>query len=357
MANIQQRLAKGGDVSYRVQVRLLGFPVQRATFKRKTDAKAWAQQVESAIREGRHLVTNEAKKHTLAALIERHLEALQPKKPHAYLKQRQLLYWWKERLGARALAHITPAVIAEQRDALLSGNIGTKKEPRYRAPPTANRYLAALSKGFSVAVREWHWLKENPVSMVQKEKESAGIVRFVSDTERAALIKACGKSPLPELELIVMLALTTGMRRSEIRMLRWPDLDMKRGTIVIQKTKNQERRAVPMVPPVLALLGKHGQVRHLHTDLVFARSDSNDTRPIDFDHAFIDAVKAAKIKNFRFHDCRHTAASYLAMSHATLAEIAAVLGHKTLAMVKRYAHLSDQHTHEVVNRMTQKYFG
>jgi len=68
-------------------------------------------------------------------------------------------------------------------------------------------------------------------------------------------------------------------------------------------------------------------------------------------------MKTAQIEDFRFHDLRHSAASYLAMNGATLAEIADVLGHKTLAMVKRYAHISEQHTSKVVARMNENIFG
>ena len=79
--------------------------------------------------------------------------------------------------------------------------------------------------------------------------------------------------------------------------------------------------------------------------------------PLWFDAWWYAALKQSGIKDFRFHDLRHTAASYLAMSGATTPEIAAVQGHKTLSMVKRYAHLSDQHTRAVIERMTRKYFG
>jgi len=355
MANIRNYKDREGRISYRAQIRLAGYPPQYATFKRKTDAKRWAVQMEAKIRDGKHIATNEAKRHTVADLVNRRLESLQFKKPHAYAKQKQLLSFWKKRLGAYALSNLTPALIAEQRDALLSENIGSVKKPQYRNPATANRYLAALSKACSVATREWHWLQDNPVLRVQKERESAGRIRYLTPDEKCALLAACAKSPLPELELIVMLALTTGMRRGEILALRWPDVDLERRSIVLHKTKNNERRAVPIVAGVLVLLGKHAQVRQLHTDLVFARD--NRDQAIDFDHAFLDAVRAAKIENFRFHDTRHTAASYLAMSGATTAEIAAVLGHKTLAMVKRYAHLSDQHTGVVVERMAKEFFG
>lgn len=355
MATIQKRQGSDGAISYRVMVRRKGFPAQNATFPRRTDAKIWARQIEGDITRGRHVTEYEARKLTVGKLVDRFLETLRLDKPHAYPKQRQILDWWKEQLGAYSLPHLTPARISEKRDALLRENIGTADKPQHRSPATANRYLAALSKACSVAVKEWRWMQDNPVLRVQKERESPGRVRYLTAEEKDALLFACGGSPMRELELIVMLALTTGMRRGEILGLRWSDMDMKRGVIVIQKTKNKECRAVPIAPQVLASLGKHAQVRHLKTDLVFPCGDKD--KPLDFDHAFINAVRSAKIGNFRFHDLRQSAASYLAMSGATTAEIAAVLGHKTLATVKRYAHLSDQHAGTVVERMTKKFFG
>jgi integrase len=348
MASIQARTGIAEDgrqrTHYRVQVRLRGFPPVSASFERRTDAKEWAKATEAAMREGRHFPQREAKRHLLRDLVERQLDSVRTRRPHDYDRQEHLLGWWRDQLGDYALAHITPALIAKHRDALLNE----------RSPATVNRYLAALSKAFSNAVKEWHWLYENPVQRVAKETEPQGRVRFLSDPERDALLSACRESALPVLHVIVLLALTTGMRRGELLGLRWPDIDLGRPLIVLNKTKNRERRSVPMVPEVAALLREHAKVRRLDSGLVFP---GNGSRPVDIDRAWYVALEKAKIKNFRFHDLRHTAASYLAMSGATTAELAAVLGHKTLAMVKRYAHLSDQHTGAVLQRMTQKYFG
>lgn len=355
MANIQKRTGKGKETTYRVQIRLRGFPTESATFERLTDAKAWAAQTETAIRDHKHFPQREAQRHTLNDLARRYLEAVERKKPDAHAKQKQIMGWWQKQLGDYALAIITPAMIAEKRDLLLSENIGTDEEPRHRSPPTANRYLAALSKAMSDAAREWNWLRENPVRRVTKETESQGRVRYLSDDERTRLLKACRESNLPELELIVQLAITTGMRKGEILGLRWPDIDLARAQAVLHKTKNRERRGASIVPHVLALLKDHAKVRRLDTDLVFPQPSKN--KPVIVDARFREAVAKAKIKDFHFHDLRHTAASYLAMSGATVPEIAAILGHKTLAMVKRYSHLSEAHTSAVVERMSKKFFG
>jgi integrase len=137
--------------------------------------------------------------------------------------------------------------------------------------------------------------------------------------------------------------------------LRWPDVDLKRGTLTFHETKNGERRAVPLTGQALVLLQQEAKVRRLDTALVFP--DATGRKPYGIREAFEGAVERAGIVDLRFHDLRHTTASYLAMSGASLAEIAEVLGHKTLAMVKRYAHLSEAYTRGVVERMNRAVFG
>lgn len=293
----------------------------------------------------RYFPQHEAERRTLADLVERQLETVKVDRPHYYEHQRALLGWWREKLGAYTLATITPDLIGRHRDQLQS------KEGM--SPATVNRYLSALSRAFTNAVTEWHWLSDNPMRRVSKKPEPRGRVRYLSDDERTAILRACRDSEYKPLYLIVLFALTTGMRRGELMGLRWQDIDLERRVSVLHNTKNGDRRSVPIVPEVAERLREHGKVRRLDSDLVFA-SEGRD--PVWFDKFWYRALKAAKIKDFRFHDLRHSCASYLAMSGATTAEIAAVLGHRTLQMVKRYAHLSDQHTGAVVERMTRKYF-
>ncbi len=332
--------------SYRVQIRRRGFPPVTQTFERRTDAAKWKRQTEADIERGLRFPQHEAERHTLADLVERQLEHVKLHRAHDYERQRAILGWWKETRGALTLAAIAmkPAVLADARDELLTMGLG---------PGTVNRYLAALSKAFSNAVKEWHWLRDNPLRNISKPEEPRGRVRYLDDEERRRLLEACRKSEYRQLYLIVLFALTTGMRRGELLGLRWQDVDLERRVAVLHNTKNGDRRSVPVLPEVAELLREHGKVRRLDNDLIFA-SDGQDA--VWFDKFWYRALSDAKIKDFRFHDLRHTAASYLAMSGATTAEIAAVLGHRTLQMVKRYAHLSDQHTGAVIERMARKYF-
>ena len=363
MPSIRKRTNKDGSNSFRVDVRLKGFPPQRATFSRLTDARKWGQQTEAAIRENRYFKTAESRKHTFADLVDRYIKDVIPTKPDWAKAQESQLNWWKDKLGDYVLGDITPARIIECRDELLNGNT---KRGRQREPATVVRYLSALSHAFTIAVNEWGWLDDNPMRKVKKPKESRGRVRFLSDDEivggkliegeRTRLLKACENSRNKLLYPIVVLALSTGMRLGEIMNLQWRNVGIKDRAIIINETKNGERRKVPLVGKALSLLIDLAKVRDIKTLLLFP-SKKNKDKPIDLRKPWLKALEEAGVEDFRFHDLRHSAASYLAMNGASSAEIADVLGHKTLQMVKRYAHLSEAHTASVVTSMNEKIFG
>lgn len=353
MAVIEKRTASNGTTSYRVKVRLKGYPAQSATFERVTDAKKWVQDTESAIREGRYFKTVEAKKHTVKELIERYEKEILPRKPKSIIDQKIQLDWWKEQIGAYLLSDITPSLITEYRGKLLSEP--SKRGGLKRTDATANRYCAVLSHCFTVAYKEWEWMQENPMLRIKKLKEPRGRVRFLSDEERERLLTVCKESQSPFLYVLVVLAISTGARKMELCSLNWEDVDLKRGMIILHDTKNGERRALPLVGIAKDLMKEHYKNRNENTNLVFPAKNLID--PIDIRTPFETALARAEIKDFRWHDLRHSCASYLAMNGATLAEIAGVLGHKTLSMVKRYSHISEAHTAKVVERMNSKIFG
>lgn len=227
MASIQRRVTKSGDVNYRVQVRMKGHPPERASFKRLTDAKHWAQNTESAIREGRYFKTSASKKHTIGEAIDRyHKEVLAFRKNP--INQNKYLSYWKDTLGHYTLADATPSLIVEKRNAL----VGSKnKYGREISPVTANRYTQSLGHVFTIAMKEWEWINDNPVSKISKFKEPRGRVRFLSDKERGALLKACQHSENQHLYTIVVLALSTGARKMEILGLKWSEVNFERNTV------------------------------------------------------------------------------------------------------------------------------
>ncbi len=370
MAVIEKRKTADGKTHFRVKVRLKGHPPQTATHETLRDAKRWAQQTETAIREGRHFKTTEAKKHTLGEMIDRYIRDILPQKKKSHQKQILQLQWWKEQIGSYLLADITPALIGEQRDVLARGMTfkGTQ-----RAPSTVVRYLAALSHVFTIAMREWGWLEDSPMRKVSKPKEPRGRVRFLDESELNRLLQTCKESSNPWLYPAVMIAVSTGMRYGELINLTWADIDFTRKRIILHETKNGERRAVPIAGQAYDLLIELEKKRRIDTNLLFPKlrpqvnektfqKDELDKvqkvqKPIQLRSAWLTALKKAQIDDFRFHDLRHCAASYLAMSGASLAEIAEILGHKTLSMVKRYSHLTDTHKHSVVDRMNKHFIG
>ncbi|MFI3221720.1 MAG: site-specific integrase [Methylococcaceae bacterium] len=347
MATITKRITADGKPYYTVQVRLKNYPAQTATFPRLTDAKKWVIVTEAAIKEGRHFKTTEAKKHSFSDLVDRYIKVELPKYNEKEQKERKSkLLWWKNKLGVYCLADITPPLIVECRDSLAET----------RAPATVVRYLAALSHTFKIAVNEWQWVQENPTRKVTRPTEPDGRVRWLDDNERVKLLEACKESSSDWLYICVILALSTGMRLSELMNLQWQDINLKDNFLILHKTKNGTKRRVPLSGLGLLLLHEHNKIRRIDTPLLFP-SISNPQKPIDIRSAFKYAMERADIKDFHWHDLRHSTASYLAMDGASLAEIAEILGHKTLSMVKRYAHLSDGHVSNVVASMNAKIFG
>ena len=359
MADITKRTNADGTHSYRVRIRLRHAPIQTATFSSLSKAKRWAQATETAIREGQTAPTGStqlrppvaASPHTVADLVDRYLTEVLPQKPRSAKAQGPQLLWWKEQLGETALSDLTPAQIAQARDQLL---VGMTKKGTQRCPATVVRYLAALGHALSVGYKEWGWLDHQPMRRVSRPREPRGRVRYLDNEERIRLLGACQESESKLLLPIVVLALSTGMRQGEILSLCWKDVDLHAGRIVLEQTKNGERRRVPLQGVARDLLLQLAG-RHAHPlDFVFPSPEGG--KPISIRTAWETAVRRAGLTDFHFHDLRHSAASYLAMSQATPSEIAEVLGHKTLQMVKRYAHLSESHTSALVARMNQTIF-
>lgn len=351
MPHIAKRTLKNGKLSFRAELAIAGFPRQRKTFGKRSQALAWAQRTEIDMREGQFSKAEKAKLHSVTEMIDRYIATvLQTKTDRERYRQNQhmQLLWWKQQLGDYELSKLRASSIAEARDKLLTYG------RRRRKPATINRYLAAFSHVLSIAYKEWEWLPENPIATVKKMKEPRGRVRFLSEKERLKLLAACKKETTKPLYEIVTLAIATGPRKNEALSVKIHDIDLKRGSIVLEHTKNGERRSLHLSPFIVKMLREYISTSRIVDGFLFPAVGKK--LPVNIDYEFRAAVKAAGIKDFRFHDLRHTAASYLAMNGASLVEIAEFLGHKTLNMVKRYAHLLKAHSAGVVTRMNDQIF-
>lgn len=371
MATIEKRERKNGT-TYKAVVRIKGLPPQRRSFKRITDAKLWVQQTEASIRKGdfQNVVQTAARK-TLSDVIARYRADILPaKNPGTQETEAAHLAYWERELGSYALSYITPELAGAKVKELQA--IGYQRKPAgakgkvktyYRSPRTVKYYRDMLALLFKFA-RQWGWTGSNPLDAVPKvTKLKNERVRYLSDEERQALLAACQASDNAQLYPIVVFALSTGARKGEILGLTLADLDLRRGAAVLRDTKNGETRSVPIVGHLKTLLEEHviktkafyaGMQQPILRQWLFPRSDG--LAPIDIRNAWENARDAASLVDFRFHDLRHSTASYLAMNGASLLEIADILGHKTLQMVKRYAHLSDSHKKSVVVNLNKRLF-
>jgi integrase len=212
---------------------------------------------------------------------------------------------------------------------------------------TINRELAFLKNLFSKAV-EWGKVAENPVKKVRLYREDNARTRFLREEEEVSLLANCG----PQLKPLVVTALHTGFRASELRSLIWQDVDFRRQTVTVRAgyAKNGEARSVPMNQVLTATL-KAVNLQKIEGDRVFSNRQGTAYR--SFRTAFERAVRKAGIKDFKFHDLRHTFASRLVMAGVDLPTVKELLGHKDIKMTLRYAHLSSDHKQAAVRKLEQ----
>lgn len=345
MAHIEQRITKEGKTRYRATVRVSGFPRKVATFEKQSQAKTWAQGLEADMRFGRYSGDLLALQHTVGDMIDRYIDHVLESKStrrHFIESQRKQLQWWKGEIGDYKLAHLNTLVLSACRDKLAGKNYSVRK------PATVNRYFAALSHVINTAIKEWGWLHSNPIAKMDMPKESRGRVRYLTDAERKRLLSACKLERRIPLHTVVMFALSTGARKGEILNLRRKDVDFTRMCAVAYDTKNGEPRTLYLSEQLCDMLKALPSYDAPGTALVFR---SRSGTPVNVEAAWRRALDRASITDFRFHDLRHTAASYLAMNGASPSEIGEVLGHKSYDMVKRYSHLSTTHVANVVRSM------
>jgi len=206
-----------------------------------------------------------------------------------------------------------------------------------KSPATVNRKMAML-KHLVRKANDWRMVDDGTLRTIRKVKqlkEPPGRLRYLTREEAQRLLADCKSHIRP----IVSVALNTGMRRGEILKLKWDDVDLRNGFLLAKDTKNGESRAVPINAAVREVLG--GIVRRLNSQYVFCNPKGQPLKEIR--HTFDSACRKAGIRDFRFHDLRHSAASFMAMGGVSLLAIGTILGHKTASMTKRYSHLSPGH--------------
>jgi len=329
MASIQKLDNKKG-VSYRVQIRRKGLPNIYKTFLTKKQASLFALKLEDSVKDHQAY----SSKLTFDELIEHYLtNGYLGTKPQM---QRSRLNHWSRVLANKAVNDISRSNI----------EFGLRQLPKELSNSTINKYKKLVSLVFNYGIRELGLL-DNPTRYIRSLPEKKGRTRYLSDNERNSLFKACRDSKWDKLYLLVLMAITTGARRGELLSLRWNSLDIDKQTAYVLTSKNGEPKVLPLTKSVINELQRFNLT---DSSLIFA-SETNPDKPFIFFKQWKRVRDKAELIDFRFHDLRHTTASYLAQNGATLLEIADVLGHKQIEVTKRYSHLCIGHKSSLINRV------
>jgi len=349
MASIFKRKNANGTTVWRAVVRIKGYPSVCTHWDRKQEAEDWAHDVERQIKAGQFKFDQHKQLHTFSELVDRYISdgALE----HHRSADDTLchLNYWKGRLGAYALVHLTPDLIGKERQTLL--NTPTTKGKK-RSAATANRYISSLSSSLSYAARQLRWISENPCINLKKLKENPGRDRILTEEEILRLLDACRQSRSPYLFCIVLISLTTGARQGEILSLEWKHIDFENKLAFLKETKNGRPRSISLADPIIKELQKLYESRNLHKPLVFASKTAFGR--IDIKKAWQQALKRAEITHCRAHDMRHTFCTLAASQGASNLELATAMGHRTLEMLQRYTHLDAQATKKFSNHISDK---
>jgi integrase len=321
------RKGKSGTTWY-VDFRHKGRRIQRALGKDRKLAEKAALKIELEVFEGKFFPNRKKLKVRFKEFADKYIEEHSKRKKRTWPRDLGSLNKLLPVFGDMYMEYITPKMVDDYRQ---------RREKEGVKPSTVNREHALLKHMFTKAI-EWELVKDNPAKRVKMAKETPR-VRFLTEIEKDNLLQAVKCSHADYLEPIVITALNTGMRKGEILGLKWEDVDFNRRVVRVRQTKTDQLREVPMTDWLYEILWEWRQKR-LAFRYVF--NDINDKPIKSFRTAWEVALEKAGIKDFRFHDLRHTFASYMRMAGMDIMSIKEMGGWKTLDMVDRYSHISTE---------------
>ena len=347
MATIRSRDDQDGiTIGWQAQIKRKGFPMAVKTFRTKAEATQWATVTESEMMRGVFVRRNESEQTTLNELLDRYSREVLPKLKGGY-REHSRIKALQSGLGAYSLAALNSAMIAKYRDNRLS--TVSEKTGRLVSAQTVKHELGLLQRAMKMAAMEWGIALPGgiPTAMVKKPSLPSARDRRLVDNEEERLLAACAESRNVWLRPCVIFAIETAVRAGEILEkwerdketgnqekkslgLQWSDVDLRKRTAHLPKTKNGDARTVPLSSRAVAVL--EALPRNLD-GRVFGTTYEG------VHQAFVRACKRAGIDDLRFHDLRHEATSRLFEKSLNPMQVAAITGHKTLQMLKRYTHL------------------
>jgi integrase len=333
MASVKQRPS-----GYQVQIRRKGFPQVSKMFSSYKDAEAWARVIESEMDRGCFVDRTEAERTTLGDILERYGKEVSPLKKAGDVEIVRINRFLRaETVCSYKASALTGKLLSEWRDRRLKEVSGS----------SVNRELNLLSHAINVARKEWGINIQNPVELIRRPKHNKSRERRLTTDELGRLFEQLEPTGRTEqgtytaggthnhwLKPVVLVAIETGMRMSELLSLTWPRVDLAKRIATLDDTKNGSRRVVPLSKAAIAALD--GLPRSID-GRVFPTSREAVKR------GFSRATERAGIADLHFHDLRHEGTSRLFEKGLNVMEVASITGHKTLSMLQRYTHLSPEH--------------
>jgi integrase len=331
--------------TWKAVIRKRGWPTAAKTFRTKRDAEDWSRRTEDEMVRGVYIQRAPSERTTVEAALRRYLAEVTPgKRPSTQATERRRAGILIAHLGRYSLAALTPEIIASYRDSRLAGDSIGGAKPKPRSNNTVRLELALLGHMFNVALKEWGLgLTYNPVQSIRRPSPGAGRDRRLQRDEEAKLLAAVDAHSNPMLGWIVRIALETGMRTSEIVTLSRRQIDLERRVVRLHDTKNTSSRTVPLTIEATRLfrLAFNNPARPIDTDLIFFGEPGRDgkRRPYQFSRMWAAVKRELGMADLHFHDLRHEAVSRLVEAGLSDQEVAAISGHKSMQMLKRYTHL------------------
>jgi integrase len=278
----------------------------------------------------------------LEAVIDAFMASYRGRDPSLHAR----LAFWKERIGHLPVASIDSECVEDQMSLLAARGAlkyvrgqGVVPAGRPLSPATLNRHLVALGSVLRFARKARLLPRNHPhaIQGVDKEREGDGRLLYLSEDEVERVIAAAGVARWRKLPVLIRMAFTTGLRLGALQGLRWRDIDLEAGRAVVVRAKNGRPHVAHLTPQTIKALRSLPGHR-LPDGLVFSGAD--ERKPHTFRKAWQNACSAAGVGHVPFHALRHSCASHLAAKGASSVLLADTLGHRSLRMVTRYAHLS-----------------
>jgi integrase len=330
MATFAKRKNGDGTTSVRAWVRVRPFKPTAKTFPNREAARSWAATLEAELRQKRKAgeVRKDLPTLTLKQLIEDYLEDPETKALNTFDDVERLLGWWTNKYASEKVLEFGTLKLREARTLLNTG----------RKAGTVNRYLGALrscwswgrAAGYIGADKVW------PTRLFLTEPRER--VRFLNDDELKAVLGEAEKHS-PWMHAAVVVSLATGLRQGELLRLEWKDINTDKKTVTVHISKNTKRRTVHLPEPAVTALKKLRRDGVVGPKRVFTRPDGTPADKSYLTVAWNKVRTGAQLVDFKWHDLRHSCASFLAQNGASLVEIGSVLGHSSPSITAKYSHL------------------